>query len=101
LHQWEEEVELAIEEMCRVLCYMDWHSHYWHSLVSKREVLDATVREGIAAYADKQAYIAQMTAHRFSKQWLPVLESHRITRDWLVHYTSHKESIPDTTVALC
>jgi hypothetical protein len=46
---------------------MDWRSHYWLSLASKREVSDATVREGIAAYAEKQAYIAQMTAHRFSK----------------------------------
>lgn len=92
LHRWDEEVELVVEEMRRVLCYMDWRSHYWQLLVSKRVVLDPTVREGIAAYASKQAYIAQMMAHRFSKQWLPVLEGHCITPGWPVQYTSHKES---------
>jgi hypothetical protein len=98
MHRWEEEVELVVEEMSRVLRYMDWRSHYWHSLVSKCDMLDATVREGIAAYAGKQAYIAQMMAHRFSKQWLSALESHCITLDWPVHYTSH-ESILGTTVS--
>jgi len=88
MHQWEEEVQLVVEEMRRILCYMDWRSHYWRSLVSKREVLDATVNEGIAAYAEKQAYIAQMMAHRFSQRWLSVLEGHCIPPDWPVHYTS-------------
>lgn len=63
------------EEMRRVLCYMDWRSRYWQSLVFKREVLDATVTEGIAAYAKKQADIAEMMAHRFSKKWLLVPKS--------------------------
>jgi len=53
MHRWKEEVQLVVEEMRRILCYMDWHSHYWRSLVSKREVLDVTVNKGIAAYAEK------------------------------------------------
>jgi hypothetical protein len=91
MHRWEEEVELVVEEMRRIICYMDWRSHHWQSLVSKREVLDTTVREGIAAYAEKQAYIAQMMAHRFSKQWLPTLEGHSIA-GWPTEYTSRNES---------
>ena len=87
--------------MHHVICYMDWRSHHWKSLVSEHKVLDATVREGIAAYAEKQANIAQMMAHRFSNQWLPALEGHCITPDWPTHYTSHNDSIPDTTVAQC
>jgi hypothetical protein len=97
MHRWEEEVELVGEEMRRVLCYMDWRSQYWQSLVSKREVLDSTVREGIAAYASKQAYVALMMARRFSEQWLPLLDSHCIAPDWPVQYTSHESSIPDTS----
>ena len=85
--------------MRRVICYMDWRSHHWQSLVSKREVLDATVREGIAAYAEKQAYVAKMMAHRFSKQWVPALEGYSITPDWPTRYRPDNESIPDTTVA--
>ncbi len=83
--------------MHRVLCYMDWHSHYWQSLVFKREVLDAMVREGIAAYAEKQVYITQMMAHHFSEQWLPTLDGHCITPHWPTHYTTHNESLSDTT----
>jgi len=80
---------------------MDWHSLHWQSLVSKHEVLDATVKEGIVAYAEKQVYIAQIMAHHFSKQWLPMFEGHCITLDWPMHYTSHNESILGTTVAQC
>ena len=75
---------------------MDWHSHHWESLVSKCEVLDVTVREGIATYAEKQGYIAKRMAHHFSSKWLPSLEGHCITPDWPTHYTSHNESIPST-----
>ena len=102
MYRWEEEGMLVVEEMRRVICYMDWRLHHWQSRVSKREVSDATVEDGITAYAKKQAYIAQMMAHRFSKQWLPALKGHCIAPDWPTHYTSHNESfptIPDTTVA--
>lgn len=58
MYQWEEEVMLMVEEMCYIICYMDWHSHYWQSLVFKHEVLDAMVREGLKAYAEKRAYVA-------------------------------------------
>ena len=100
MNRWEEELQLVVEEMCRVLCYLDWRSHYWRSLVSKREVSHATVREGIAAYAEKQAYIAQMMAHRFSKEWLSTHGAHNITTDWPILYTSHKESIADIDSAM-
>ena len=98
MNRWEEEVQLVVEEMRCVLCYLDWRSHYWRSLVSKCAVLHATVREGIAAYAEKQAYIAQMMARRFSKEWLSVLEAHCITPDWPIHYTSHEKSIADSAM---
>ena len=101
MHWWEEEVKLVVEEMCHVIWYMDWRSRHWESLVSKRDMLDATVREGIAAYAEKQVYIAQTMAHHFSNQWLPLLEGHCITLDWPTHCVSHNTSISDTTVAQC
>ena len=74
--------------MRRVLCYMDWHAQYWQSLVSKRQVLDATLREGTAAYAEKQAYVAQAMARNFSQRWLPVLERCSIIPDWPERYTA-------------
>jgi hypothetical protein len=86
LHRWDEEVELTLEEMRRVLCYMDWRALHWRSLISERQVLDATIREGLMAYAAKQAAIAQAMAHNFSQKWLPLLRGHSIIPDWPEHY---------------
>ena len=86
MHRWEEEVELTLEEMRRVLCFMDWRAHHWRSLISKRQVSDATLREGIAAYAEKQAYIEEAMARNFSQKWIPTLGGHSITPDWPKHY---------------
>jgi hypothetical protein len=88
MQRWEEEVQLTLEEMRRVLCYMDWRAQYWRSLVSKRQVSDATLREGMVAYAEKQAYIAQGMAHNFSQRWLPLLGGNSIIPDWPEHYTA-------------
>ncbi|KAI0273137.1 hypothetical protein BGY98DRAFT_936390 [Russula aff. rugulosa BPL654] len=29
MYRWEEEGMLMVEEMCRVICYMNWRSHHW------------------------------------------------------------------------
>jgi hypothetical protein len=86
VHRWEEEVELTLEEMRRVLCYMDWRAQYWQSLTLKRQVPDATLREGVAAYAEKQAYISQAMGRKFSQKWFPILGGNSITPDWPEHY---------------
>jgi hypothetical protein len=86
VHRWEEEVELTLEEMRRVLYYMDWRAHHWRSLISKRQVPDSALREGVAAYAEKQAYIAHGMARNFSHKWLPLLGGNSITPDWPEHY---------------
>jgi hypothetical protein len=87
MHRWEEEVELTLEEMRHVLCYMDWHVQYWQSLISKRQVFDATLQEGTTAYAEKHVYVARAMAWNFSQQWLPELEQYSIIPDWPEHYT--------------
>jgi hypothetical protein len=86
LHRWDEEVELTLEEMRRVLCYMDWRALYWRSLASERQVSDATMREGLVAYAEKQAHVAQAMAHSFSQKWLPLLGGYSIIPDWPERY---------------
>lgn len=84
-HRWEEEVELVLEEMRRVLCYMGWHATYWQSLISKSQVADTGIREGISAYAKKQAHIMQTMGKQFSLQWLYILEGFSISPEWLEH----------------
>jgi hypothetical protein len=87
MYRWEEEVELTLEEMRRVLYFMDWRTQYWQSLVSKGQVSDPTVQEGMGAYVEKQAYIAQAMARNFSQKWAPLLAGHSIIPDWPEHYT--------------
>jgi len=86
--RWNEEIDLVLAEMCRVLCYMDWRARYWQSFVSQCRVVDVALREGICAYANKQTHIMQAMALKFSQQWRPQLEGYSITPDWPVQYTS-------------
>jgi hypothetical protein len=87
MQRWEEEVLLTLEEMRRVLYYMDWRAQYWQTLTSKRQGLDAVLQEGMAAYAEKQAYIARTMALTFSQRWLPLLEANSFHPDWPERYT--------------
>jgi hypothetical protein len=86
VHRWEEEVELVLEEMRRVLCYMDWRATYWQSLTSKSQVADTAIREGISAYAKKQAHIMRTMGVQFSRQWHYILEGFSISPEWPEHY---------------
>jgi hypothetical protein len=86
MHRWEEEVDLTLEEMSRVLHYMDWRAQYWRSLVSSCQVSDTTLQEGTAAYAEKQAYIVQEMALKFSQKWLPELRGDPIVLAWPERY---------------
>jgi hypothetical protein len=98
MYRWDEEVELVVEEMRCVLCLMEWCAHYWKSLVSKQEVADAMVREGIAAYAEKQAYIAQAMGKHFAKEWLPIHERYCFTPNWPTQYNSDISGISEDVV---
>jgi hypothetical protein len=95
VHRWDEEVELTLEEMHHVICYMDWHAWYWRLLISKCQVLDAALQEGMAAYAEKQAHIAEAMAHKCSQEWFPLLEGFSIIPDWPEHHTSNGATLDD------
>ena len=81
--------------MGHVLRYMDWWVHYWQSLASKRQLLDATVQEGIMAYAAKRAHVMQTMADRFVQEWLPLLKGYSITPSWPEHYISSDTCMSD------
>jgi hypothetical protein len=86
MYRWEEEVELTLEEMRRVLCFMDWRAQYWRALVPEGQLNDPTLQEGMAAFAMKQAYIAQAMAQNFSQKWAPLLAGYSIIPDWPKDY---------------
>ncbi|KAK7053871.1 CxC2 domain-containing protein [Favolaschia claudopus] len=67
--RWVEEVQLLREEMRRVLRFLAWRAGWWEErAVSGREVRE-DVREGVQAYAARQAAMTRQIARRFRSAW--------------------------------
>jgi len=78
-----EEVELLVEEMRRVLKFLEWDRDRWKSRASHSPQSDnaphpstpaslgkmAALEEGLKAYALRQASIRQRLFETFSQQW--------------------------------
>lgn len=68
--RWSEEVELLQEEMGRVLRFLDWHARWWVEQENRREEgVDAYLREGLSAYAHRQASIRIKMKDNFVNLW--------------------------------
>lgn len=67
--RWTEEVLLLLEEMRRVLAFMEWHASWWEGQSARWSGLDAAESEGMAAYAYRQASIRRSMATLFRKNW--------------------------------
>jgi hypothetical protein len=98
--RWDEEVDLLNEEMRRVLCYLDWKSAWWMEFGTARHVTEEHLREGLTAYASKQAHILSDMASRFADLWYPELARSGIEPDWPPHYlTDRTVSLADDMLA--
>jgi hypothetical protein len=77
-----EEVELLLEEMCRVLAFLEWDGNRWkeRALRAPQRVNDTghpstspenkgPLEEGLRAYALRQASVRQRLFATFAKQW--------------------------------
>jgi len=71
--RWGEEVELLQEEMRRVLNFLEWHAQWWVERAGNRgKVDDLGLREGLPAYALRQASIRIKLREKFATLWRPV-----------------------------
>ncbi|KAJ7073553.1 hypothetical protein B0H15DRAFT_792741, partial [Mycena belliarum] len=72
-HRWTEEVDLLEEEMRRTLVFLDWKVSWWQGLQEGRpEQDDPILREGLNAYATRQADIFAEMKAGFEKAWADV-----------------------------
>ncbi|KAG2118601.1 hypothetical protein DEU56DRAFT_761146 [Suillus clintonianus] len=71
--RWEEEVDLLKEEQQRVIAFLDWQGGWWQSQRERRdsESLDDTLREGLVAYAERQASLRWQLSTHFQILWSP------------------------------
>lgn len=67
--RWSEEVLLLLEEMRRVLAYLEWHASWWEEQSTQWPGLGAAETEGMIAYAHRQASIRRSMATVFSTNW--------------------------------
>ncbi|PBL01496.1 hypothetical protein ARMGADRAFT_1025196 [Armillaria gallica] len=49
--QWDEEVKLLNEEMCRVIAFVEWKAHWWLQRVALRADMSMELQEGLKAFA--------------------------------------------------
>jgi hypothetical protein len=76
-----------VEEMRRVICYLDWKRDWWTKQAKQRYTVDAELNAGLASYAAKQASINQQLANNFAEQWFPFLLANSLpVDDWPMHY---------------
>jgi hypothetical protein len=67
--RWTEEVDLVEEEMRRVLAFLNWKANHWTSLMDERDEPDEILREGLTAYAKRQARVQRDLRARFEGNW--------------------------------
>ncbi|PPQ80537.1 hypothetical protein CVT24_002657 [Panaeolus cyanescens] len=68
-HRWEEEVQLLLEEMRRVVDYLTWKSAWWEKQASRRPDADEAVKAGLSSYAHKQASFHRLLAQSCQLYW--------------------------------
>ncbi|KAF7377333.1 CxC2 domain-containing protein [Mycena sanguinolenta] len=71
-HWWTEEVDLLEEEMQRILVFLQWRADWWWEQEDRRVVDEVEMKEGFAAYAERQAAIQEEMKARFTNDWKDV-----------------------------
>lgn len=66
-------MRLVIEEMRRVLRYLEYSTSTWRQRARGRSGVPAEVGEGLASYAEKKARYVDRQARKFATQWYPLL----------------------------
>lgn len=67
--RWTEEVHLLKEEMRRVRKTLEWKAAWWDERRTGWDALDEPTREGVWAYASRQASIQRALHARFTRIW--------------------------------
>jgi hypothetical protein len=85
--RWEEDITLILEEMRRILVFLSvWKAAWWVGLSLARSDVSDELREGLSAYAAKQANIQQILAASFADEWYPELARCGLAPDgWPAH----------------
>ncbi|KAG1719439.1 uncharacterized protein EDB91DRAFT_1240601 [Suillus paluster] len=81
-NRWLEEVQLLLEEMRRILAFLTWQGDYWESCATLPTVEQPEEKEGVIAYAHRQAHIRRALLAAFAEHWkrVPQLSAEKFGR---------------------
>ncbi|KAG6825043.1 hypothetical protein H0H92_005019, partial [Tricholoma furcatifolium] len=83
LSRWEEEVDLVLEEMRRVIVYFGWQAAWWRAKgESVNKTMDPSLRSGLLGYAERQANMFDQLGTSCAICWLPVLQKAGVEPEW-------------------
>lgn len=77
---------LLVEEMRRVITFLDWKSAWWTIQGVARPGLPPDIADGLIAYTAKQAHLNRSLAAAFATQWHPLLVSNGFLIEWPASY---------------
>ncbi|KAH7904648.1 hypothetical protein BJ138DRAFT_1018848, partial [Hygrophoropsis aurantiaca] len=81
--RWQEEKYLVAEEMRRVLAYFNYKSTWWREQAVRRNShISSSLRNGLSAYAHKQAAVFGALGKKFTKQWIATLKASGLPPVW-------------------
>jgi len=87
----QEEVELLVCEMRRVLAFFRWRVRQWERRVCSRAgrelSLNRNVAAGISAYAHRQAELYRQLSNACVHDWYESLELKSLASTWLLEYS--------------
>lgn len=84
--RWEEETELVVEEMRRVVMFFDWKANWWSQKLDSRTGATEQVRGGLDAYCHKQSLMWKTMAILSAQLWVGPLRAYNIDCPWLDKY---------------
>ena len=88
--RYEEEVQLAVEEMRRTLEFFKWKSRWWLSLQDARSNStappDPQVAHGLWAYSHRQASVYSSLVNIYIEHWRRFLVANSLGSEWLALY---------------
>lgn len=93
--RWREELTLVQFEMRRVVSYLEWKAEEWERQKSMRQLKNikslfdrVTYRQGLAAYASRQAQVYRNMAAHCVNTWRNHLRYYQLDNKWASHYPS-------------
>ncbi|KAF4564900.1 hypothetical protein EYR36_002843 [Pleurotus pulmonarius] len=72
--RWREEVLMLEEEMHRAIAYCRWKAEYWDNAATARTLESFELREGVHAYARRQADFERRRALQWEGKWQSIRE---------------------------